>query len=255
MDDAELVGGVLFSAENPRAAAQALIGLLVDRLDPNASRRAGFDPGLVDILRERFGLDQARIEMACALGAAWVMGRRSVVMPEPWDLVASLPPGVPLPVGLRRTTGETLMRLVVEATAALRLVSPFIDRTGLDFLSDALAAATMRGVRVEVLHPTHSTHATDAIDRLRRVVHERGKSGILTVATLQDDAPWAHLKVLTADSVAAYIGSANLTGAGLAGRNLELGVLVRGPAVVVVDEIVDQFRRALPPSASPDGCD
>jgi hypothetical protein len=49
--------------------------------------------------------------------------------------------------------------------------------------------------------------------------------------------------VLSCDSTAAYIGSANITGAGIAGHNLELGVLVRGPAVAVVEEVLDLFRQ------------
>ena len=62
------------------------------------------------------------------------------------------------------------------------------------------------------------------------------------VAALRDDAPWVHLKALTSDSRAAYIGSANVTAAGLAGPNLELGILVRGPAVGVVERVLDLFR-------------
>jgi phosphatidylserine/phosphatidylglycerophosphate/cardiolipin synthase-like enzyme len=244
MDDAELIGGVLNGAADPRSAAKNLNALLLaGRADALAARRAGFDPDLVRIVGSKLGGNPNRIEMACALGAAWVMGRRSVPMPEPWDLVASLPQGTRLPAGLRRTTGETLMRLVVEARHTIRLVSPFIDRSGLDFLADALAAATRRGVRVEVLLPTRSTHAGDAIDELRRSIRDHGAIERLTVAALQTDAPWAHLKVLTADSAAAYIGSANVTGAGIAGHNLELGVLISGPTVAVVEEIVDQFRQ------------
>jgi phosphatidylserine/phosphatidylglycerophosphate/cardiolipin synthase-like enzyme len=60
------------------------------------------------------------------------------------------------------------------------------------------------------------------------------------------DAPWAHLKVLSSDSVAAYIGSANVTGAGIAGPNLELGILVRGPAVAVVERVLDLYREPSP---------
>ena len=56
------------------------------------------------------------------------------------------------------------------------------------------------------------------------------------------DAPWAHLKVLACDSAAAYIGSANVTGAAIAGPNLELGILVRGPAVAVVERVLGVFR-------------
>lgn len=242
MDDAELLAGVLYNASDPRVAAQQLTTLLLTRPDPSEARRAGFDPELVDVVRSRLGGDRDRIVQACALGAAWVMGRRSDVAHEPWELVASLPPGIALPTGLRRTTGETLMGLVVQATRSLRLVSPFIDRPGLAFLGDALAAATLRRVQLEVFFPPRSTHAEEAIGELRSTIQQRGAVVRLRIAALQTDAPWAHLKVLTADSIMAYIGSANITRAGIAGRNLELGVLVRGPDVAVVDALIDQFR-------------
>ena len=91
--------------------------------------------------------------------------------------------------------------------------------------------------------PTRSTHAGGgALHELRATIARDGDSANLSVAALRDDAPWAHLKALTSDSRAAYIGSANVTGAGLAGPNLELGILVRGPAVAVVERVLDLFR-------------
>lgn len=244
MHDAELVGGVLLNAADPWQSARDLTALLTStRADRRAASVAGLDPDLVAVLRARFLGDHARIEAACNLGAAWVMGRRSAVVAEPWDLVASLPAGIRLPEGLRRTTGETLVQLVTQATRTLRLVAPFIDRTGLAFLADALAAATARGVNLEILVPTRSTHAADALDHLRMKVAREGDLRSLSVTQFQQDAPWAHLKVLACDSKSAYIGSANVTGAGIAGPNLELGILVRGPAVAVVERMLDLFRQ------------
>ena len=46
----------------------------------------------------------------------------------------------------------------------------------------------------------------------------------------------SHAKFCVSDGVAAYIGSANLTGPGLAGH-IELGVLVRGPVARQVEEL------------------
>ena len=157
-----------------------------------------------------------------------MLGRRSVAVAEPWDLVASLSLGTALPPGLRRTTGETLVQLVVQSTRTVRLVAPFIDRPGLSFIGDALAAATTRRVRLEILLPTRSTHADDALDDLETTIERSGDLSYFSVSRLRNDAPWAHLKVLTSDSTSAYIGSANVTGAGITGNNLELGVLVRG---------------------------
>lgn len=243
MDDAELVGGALVDTADPRAAAQTLAQLVVaPRLDRSAARNAGLHPDLVEVMRARLGTDPARVATACQQGAAWVLGRRSVVVDDPWDLVASLPGDTRLPAGLRRTTAETLVQLVVQATQSLRLAAPFIDRTGLGFIGDALAAATARGVSLEILLPTRSTHADDAIDELRETVRRTGAIARFRLSRLRFDAPWAHLKVMTSDSIAAYIGSANVTGAGIVGHNLELGVLVRGSTVAVVEEILDMYR-------------
>jgi hypothetical protein len=48
------------------------------------------------------------------------------------------------------------------------------------------------------------------------------------------DTRLAHVNVMV-DVAAAYIGNANITEAGLACRNLELGVLVRGNQVAVIN--------------------
>jgi len=244
VDEAELIGGVLVHCVDPRASAVDLARLLSEsRSDRPAAARVGLDPELVEVLRNRLTLDGDRAALLCQEAAAWVLGRRSVAGGEAWDLVASLPGGSRLPVGLRRTTGETLVQLVVGATETLRLAAPFIDRPGIGFIGDALAAATSRDVQLEILLPTRSTHADDALDELELTIRTAGAPANFSVSRLRFDAPWAHLKVLTADSLAAYIGSANLTGAGLAGHNLELGVLVRGAGVAAVERILDMYRQ------------
>ena len=231
------------TAPDPRDAADHLADLLLAPLpDPEAAAQAGLHPELVEVLRARLGKDSDRVITACQQGAAWVLGRRSLTAQEPWDLVASLPTETDLPSGLNRTTGETMVQLVVEATTTLRLATPFIDRPGLSFLCEPLAIATARGVRLEILVPTRSSHADDALNELERAIIRDGSSDHLRMSRFRSDAPWAHLKVLTADASIAYIGSANITRAGLAGPNLELGVLVRGSSVQVVERILDIYR-------------
>jgi len=243
MDDAELVGGVLVDANDSRQGARALSELLRARTaDRQAAVKAGFDPVLVDVLRARFENNAERIELACTLGAAWVDGRRSVVIQDPWDIVASLPSGTPMPAGLRRTTGETLMHLVNQSSATLRIAAPFIDWPGISFIADALAAATVRGVTIQMLLPTRSTHAEGALNELEQAIERGGEIANFRIARLRYEAPWAHLKVIVSDSIAAYIGSANVTGAGITGQNLELGVLIRGQAVLVVERVLDLFQ-------------
>lgn len=238
-----MVGGVLVDTADPRAAARVLTELLSSgSTDRSAAKAAGLDPDLVAVLANRLDRDPTRIEEVCSLAAAWVAGRRSVAVVEPWELVASLPAGTSLTAGLRRTTAETLVQLVTQSAHTLRIVAPFIDWPGLSFLADALSAATARGVALSVLLPTRSTHAADALQELENAVLKDGDIARYSVSTMRTDAPWAHLKVLSSDSTAAYIGSANVTGAGIRGPNLELGVLVRGPAVVAVEQLVDSFR-------------
>jgi hypothetical protein len=61
-----------------------------------------------------------------------------------------------MPRGLRRTTGETLIALISAAQAHLRVVAPYIDESGVTVLMDAIVAATMRDIMVEVFEPRQS---------------------------------------------------------------------------------------------------
>lgn len=243
IDDAELVGGVLYAAPDVHASAENLARILkVPKTDIAFCLQAGFEPSLVDALRKRLSRDSDSLDQACLRGASWVLGRRSVAIDAAWEAVASLPRGLSPPAGLRRTTGETLIALVAEARTSLRLAAPYVDDAGLGYLIDPLVTATIRGVDVEVFEPQDWPPARQAIRRLVDSVESDGDAARLTVARAAGDAPFLHLKVLTADSGAAYVGSANVTAAGLAGRNLELGVLVRGSSVQVIERILDLFR-------------
>ncbi len=243
VEEAELVGGVLFDAHDPVAAARVLVELLTSaRVDPAMARRAGLEPVLVESLKRKLPADRSSLEMACAVGAAWVLGRRSSTTEEFWEVVASLPVGEKLPLGLRRTTGETMIGLAATARKRIRFATPYIDESGIGFLTDSIVAATRRGVTVVVFEPQSWEPARAATAAVSAAVAANGDSTRLRLARTTADAPFAHLKVMVVDSLAAYIGSANITGAGLAGRNLELGVLVKGSQVVVIDRILDLYQ-------------
>jgi phosphatidylserine/phosphatidylglycerophosphate/cardiolipin synthase-like enzyme len=244
--ESELVGGVLFDADDPVEAGRVLADLLTsDRVDAAHARALGLEPALVESLKRKLPADRRAIEVACASGAAWVLGRRSSQLKETWEVVASLPAdGGPLPRGLRRTTGETMIGLASTARDRIRLAAPYVDEPGIGFLADALAAATRRGVAVELFDPVRWEPARAAIAALRNAVTESGNSSSLRLVRALPDAPFAHLKVMVVDGSAAYIGSANITAAGLAGRNLELGVLVRGSQVAVINGILDLYQEA-----------
>lgn len=243
MDDAELAGGALADAPDPRRAARDLAQLLIaPQVNRRAASNAGLDADLVDVLHARFGDDPSRIHSVCDQGAAWVLGRRSSASADMWEVVASLPGGVALPRGLRRTTGETMIGLASNAEQRIRLAAPYVDQSGIGFLTDSLVAATRRGVAVELFDPRSWEPARAATAALTEAIMAHGDASRFRLLRSTPDAPFAHLKVMVVDGSAAYIGSANITAAGLAGRNLELGVLVRGDGVSVIDRILDLYE-------------
>jgi phosphatidylserine/phosphatidylglycerophosphate/cardiolipin synthase-like enzyme len=245
VQEAELVGGVLLGASDPTSAASVLLELLSStRPDPAAARAAGLEPILVESLKRKLRGDHASLEIACASGAGWALGRRSSLTSEAWEVVASLPQGAPLPRGLRRTTGETMIGMAASARKLIRLSAPYVDEAGIRFLLDSIAASTARGVTVELFDPRAWEPARAAVEALERAVSLEGDPSRLRVVRATKDAPFAHLKVMVVDSATAYVGSANITAAGLAGRNLELGVVVYGPQVAVIERILDLYQVA-----------
>ena len=197
---------------------------------------------LAHAIRHLLPTEPAVIHLACAKGAAWVLGYRASLQTDKWELVASVPAGMQLPPGVRRATAETLIALVAEAQESIRIAAPYIDPSGLELLSGAIAAATARGVVVEVFMPRDWQPGTDAVRLLRRLVDQTGNPELLHISELLVDVPIAHMKVVVADGRAAYVGSANITGAGLRSRNAELGVLLHGPRVAAVNSVLDAYR-------------
>lgn len=251
MNEAEQVGGVLFHSGDPIEASRVLTELLLsDHVDAARARVVGLEPLLIESLKRRLPADRRAIELACTRGAAWVLGYRSARTQDEWEVVATLPHALAsLPVGVWRTTGETLVGLASQARYRIRLAAPYMDQTGIGFLTDAIVAATERGVTVDLFAPGGGESARAAALALGRAVRARGDPSRLRWFKPAVDAPFAHLKVMVVDGETAYVGSANLTEAGLLGRNLELGVLVRGRQVAVIDRILDLYHE--PQSAAP----
>lgn len=244
MDFVELIAATLMNCEDPDRAVSALTRALTDSdVAPHDLGQVGVDCTFVEFLRRRLPKDAGRIEVLCHMGAAWVKGYRSARLNESWELVVSVPAGMQLPEGVRRTTGETLIQLVTEAKRRVRIVAPFVDETGIGYMTDAIAAATVRGTKVSILSPSRSIRGEQALRCLREQIRATGNIENLELVSLNAGVPWAHLKVLVSDSSAAYIGSANLTGAGLGGANIELGLLVRGSQVTTIGLVVDLIQR------------
>jgi phosphatidylserine/phosphatidylglycerophosphate/cardiolipin synthase-like enzyme len=136
----------------------------------------------------------------------------------------------------RQTLG-VLTELIATATDRLIISAPFLQpgagiSTGV--LNAALKAALQRGVHVELVTTGQSLAGLD-IAALRRTATGCLRVSQPTINVLDSRVLGSHAKFCVSDGVAAYIGSANLTGPGLGGH-IELGVLVRGPLAGQVEE-------------------
>src|SRR5688572_1969502 len=223
---AAMLGGVLYGASDPMAAATALAAWISEgtRIDPVHR----LEPQLAETARRILdGLAPSEIRSACLVGAAWVLGYRSAPERPGWEPVISQPPTLDLPLGLSRTTGETIVGIITHAHSRLAIASPFIDKEAIDILTPSLLAAGQRGVAVTLLTQRRDARS-NAIDALTRSFERDRLVARLKVEHASGAHGWPHLKVIVADANEAYIGSANLTGNALMGRNFEFGVLLRG---------------------------
>lgn len=238
MNIAELVGGALFDAEDPEEASRRLLKILLSDAK-DAALMTGFDPDLVEALRSALPTDAGALSLACLQGAAWVNGYRSNQQSDSWEPVITSPANIQMPSGITRSTAETLVGAITAAEHQVRLAVPFIDERGIGYIAEALAAASKRGVGVQVILSTRSGWTDGAVRRLETTFASEGEASLLNIKFTKPDSSWPHLKVAVVDQRMAYVGSANLTGPGLAGRNLELGVFVRGQQAHVIDQVLD----------------
>ena len=139
----------------------------------------------------------------------------------------------------RQTLG-VLTELIATASSRLIISAPFLQPgTGISagVLNVALKAALERGVSVDLVTTGQSLSGLD-IPSFRRIGTGRLRVSCPTTNVLNPKILGSHAKFCVADGDAAYIGSANLTGLGLAGH-IELGVLVRGPLARQVEEFCE----------------
>lgn len=162
--------------------------------------------------------------------------------PSFWAPVATLPNELRAllhPPPLRETAG-VLLELIDGAATALKLATPFVDRGAISFLSAALVGAGRRGVAIDII--TSTGQGPMFSDLTRQWSSEAaGRLRVTEVAT-HISPLGSHAKIMVADEERAYIGSANLTRAGL-GRHVEIGVEVKGPHVEDLARILSALER------------
>lgn len=235
-------GALLLAAHDPIDAAHSLVEYVRSR-DKDARRaleRVGIAPHSVDDFRVLLPSDVAQLEASASFGAYWALGHRA--RPERLDRWFPVMSGTDLDRDtFDRRTGETLIGLIARARDCVRLFSAYVDGPGLRALEPALAGATNRRVAVELV-TVRRLEREDAPEALASLLNSDGDRSRLHIHRLEGMSWFPHLKLLTVDGTAAYIGSANMTFAGMT-TNFEVGALVEGPAVVAYEALVDELVR------------
>jgi phosphatidylserine/phosphatidylglycerophosphate/cardiolipin synthase-like enzyme len=137
-------------------------------------------------------------------------------------------------------TAETLVGLLIRARRRIRIFAPFLDESALAAIAPGISAASNRGVLIDLA--TRASTESVVLRVLAPLVEESGDNTMLSIRVLPTDETFPHLKLVSIDGKWAYVGSANLTWAALV-HNVELGVLVEGAEVEVLERLYDELFR------------
>lgn len=128
-----------------------------------------------------------------------------------------------------RTTLGVLTQLIAGARQKIVLAAPFIqvERSLIGGpLAEALQAALLRGVRIDVVSTGQSLQSLRQVGWLNSS-HQNVRFFQAKANIDQEQRLGSHAKFCIADETSVYVGSANLTGPGLS-EHLEMGFLVGG---------------------------
>lgn len=124
------------------------------------------------------------------------------------------------------TTEVAMINVILHAKSSLRLAFPFIDAASADVLRQ-LGYAWKRGCTVQILCRDMSSLDSQGLDADFIAALRNCRDGAACrVPIWVENVKWTfHAKVLIADEVSAYVGSANLTKSSLTDQ-AEVGVLI-----------------------------
>ncbi|MEM6506306.1 MAG: phospholipase D family protein [Planctomycetota bacterium] len=119
---------------------------------------------------------------------------------------------------------------------------------------ERLHRMAMRGVEVRILHA--GVPSGPAIHELKRLIKKHGPLDQISGGFTLRRCPRLHAKAVILDAASMYLGSANLTGAGLGAkadhnRNHELGVWTTSPDLI---DAVSQYFNHLWEAGGCEGC-
>lgn len=163
--------------------------------------------------------------------------------PEPSRLGEALRKDVASSVTTLTNTNDAFRHLAQRAVVRLVIMIPFIDRSGAEWATELFGLSPAQERILIVRGITQLDTCGPHGQALRRVA-----TRIVDYGGRPTDETF-HAKIVLADGVAAYVGSANLLHRSKE-VNLECGMLVEGPAVqaikVVVDAVLSTFDAASP---------
>jgi phosphatidylserine/phosphatidylglycerophosphate/cardiolipin synthase-like enzyme len=160
--------------------------------------------------------------------------KNTVVATIPYDDPALAP-------GMFEPLHGNILELIRLANDRLVLMSPFLSKRAYKRLRPALHTAADNSADITLItnsltydEMNYNREFTSAILRDERL------SSQTTVYEYINDKTWTtfHAKIVIADEVSAYLGTANLTHRGL-GDNLELGVIFRDDTVERLSSLVE----------------
>jgi len=180
---------------------------------------------------------------------AWAPALSSTITPA-WELVLTVPGflrdayttlnsrgGRPV----AQETGQALLSVATRAERSLIVAAPFLHTGFTQVLAGSVRRVLTNGGEVLVItralsfsSPERSSANVAAVAVLQDAALQAGR-GSITVRSWEEDRLGIHFKTVVADSLVAYLGSANLTPAGAVGH-AEAGTLLRGAAVRRLEE-------------------
>jgi len=140
-------------------------------------------------------------------------------------------------------TKDSLIELASQAERRLVIISPFLDREGVQWIGQLFEATTRKQIeRImvirgrdkadrEALYGPGSRLASHGVKILSYAIARDSSGNMTSIETF-------HAKILLADSDKAYVGSANMT-RWSRDLSMECGVILRGPSVKPVATLVD----------------
>lgn len=184
-----------------------------------------------------------------ALRASFIGARLLAAQDDPPEnmVVATIPSDDrALDPGMFEPLHGNLLELIRSADDDLVLMSPFLSEQAYERLRPALITAADNGADITLI-TRYLTYGDEDFNRefARGVDANRRLAPATTLYEYIDDETWTtfHAKVVIADGVRAYLGTANLTHKGL-GSNLELGVIFRDDTAARLDALVENLRQS-----------